>query len=130
MARQKYGNTILNFEGMRFDSKRELDQWIKLRNKEKRGEIRNLRRQISYDFSTKELGQLKYIGSKKRKGVALRYVADFVYDEPNTIVLDPGKMADIGWHTVVEDAKGCLTDSYKIKRALMLWVHGIKIRES
>jgi hypothetical protein len=46
---------------------------------------------------------------------AVKYVADFVYTEN-------GKR-------VVEDTKGFRTKDYIIKRKLMLWVHGIKIRE-
>jgi len=46
----------------------------------------------------------------------MRYIADFVYKD------DEGK-------TVVEDAKGVLTPVYKLKRHLMMHVHGIKINE-
>jgi hypothetical protein len=44
------------------------------------------------------------------------YVADFVYSEAG--------------REVVEDAKGVLLDVYKIKRKLMLALHGIEIRET
>ncbi len=43
------------------------------------------------------------------------YIADFVYDD------------DLGHH--VEDAKGMRTDVYRIKKKLMLHVHGIRIEE-
>jgi hypothetical protein len=43
------------------------------------------------------------------------YVADFTYKQD-------GKL-------VVEDTKGFRTKDYIIKRKLMLWVHGIRIRE-
>ena len=43
------------------------------------------------------------------------YVADFVYDD------------DAGHH--VEDAKGMRTDVYRLKKKLMLHVHGIRIEE-
>ena len=46
---------------------------------------------------------------------AVKYKADFVYSEN-------GK-------TVVEDTKGVKTKDYIIKRKLMLYVHGIRIRE-
>jgi hypothetical protein len=45
------------------------------------------------------------------------YVADFVYYDNQTK------------EVVVEDAKGYHTKDYIIKRKLMLYVHGIKIRE-
>ena len=46
------------------------------------------------------------------------YYADFVYVDNDT------------GQTVVEDAKGFRTEVYKIKRKLMLHVHGIIIRET
>ena len=52
------------------------------------------------------------------KGLACKYVADFVYTDVET------------GETVVEDTKGFRTDVYKIKRKLMLKVHGIKIKET
>lgn len=45
------------------------------------------------------------------------YIADFVYTDNET------------GQTVVEDTKGFRTPDYKIKRKLMLQVHGIKIKE-
>lgn len=44
------------------------------------------------------------------------YVADFVYKDGHG-------------RTVVEDAKGYRTDVYKLKKKLMLYVHGIEIME-
>lgn len=43
------------------------------------------------------------------------YIADFVYNN--------------GSETVVEDTKGMKTRDYIIKRKLMLYVHGIRVRE-
>ena len=48
---------------------------------------------------------------------AVSYVADFVYVDCAT------------GETVVEDAKGVRTKEYVIKRKLMLWVHGIRVKE-
>ena len=44
------------------------------------------------------------------------YIADFVY-------------RDKDGNEVVEDVKGVRTRVYVIKRKLMLWRHGIRIRE-
>ena len=43
------------------------------------------------------------------------YIADFVYIQNGNLV--------------VEDTKGFRTEAYKIKRKLMLHVHGIRIKE-
>ena len=48
---------------------------------------------------------------------AVHYVADFVYTDNET------------GRTVVEDTKGVRTKEYIIKRKLMLYVHGIRIKE-
>ena len=58
-------------------------------------------------------GGLRKRGKVIEKPVS--YTADFVYKENG--------------ETVVEDAKGVRTDKYIIKRKLMLWVHGIRVRE-
>ena len=48
---------------------------------------------------------------------ACRYRADFAY------TLRDGR-------EVVEDVKGVRTPEYKIKKKLMLWIHGIEIKET
>ena len=48
---------------------------------------------------------------------ACKYIADFVYTDN-----DSGD-------TIVEDTKGVRTKEYVIKRKLMLYIHGIRIRE-
>ena len=45
----------------------------------------------------------------------MTYAADFVYTEDG--------------QTVVEDAKGVRTKEYIIKRKLMLYIHGIQVKE-
>ena len=61
-----------------------------------------------------ELAQAVVLDGRKRP--PLRYVADFVYRD------SAGQM-------VVEDVKGVRTQGYRIKRHLMLAVHGIEVRE-
>jgi hypothetical protein len=53
----------------------------------------------------------------KQQGIrAAYYDADFVYKLPSG-------------EEVVEDAKGCKTREYRLKKKLMLQVHGITIKE-
>lgn len=49
------------------------------------------------------------------------YKADFVYE-----VCQP----DGTWKWVVEDTKGTKTKEYIIKRKLMLYIHGISVKET
>ena len=48
---------------------------------------------------------------------ACSYIADFVYTDCKT------------GQTIVEDTKGMRTREYVIKRKLMLYMHGIRIKE-
>ena len=50
------------------------------------------------------------------------YVADFGYD----VLVDPDTPEMI---EIVEDTKGFRTEAYKIKRKMMLFMHGIRINE-
>ena len=88
-----------------FDSKKEFIRWCELRILERSGIISDLKRQVKYELIPKQDGER-----------VCTYIADFVYHQD-------GKL-------VVEDCKGFRTDSYKIKRKLMLWVHGIKVKET
>ena len=101
----KYGNTKVNVDGVPFDSKREAARWKELRLMERAGEITALRRQVRFELIPKQDGER-----------AVSYVADFVY-------------RDKDGREIVEDAKGARTREYIIKRKLMLWRHGIRIRE-
>lgn len=104
--RNKYGaRKVKSPDGQVFDSQREYDRWCVLRLLERGGRITDLKRQVSYELIPKQ-GTMR----------SCSYVADFTYQEN-------GK-------TVVEDCKGYRTEAYKIKKKLMLWVHGIRIKET
>ncbi len=116
----KYGNKKTEVDGILFDSKREALRWIELKYMERAGLIKNLKRQVKFCLIPTIEGE----GRKVRQR-AVYYVADFEYWEK------AGEKAgdrDIFKH-VVEDAKGVRTDVYKIKKKLMLWIHGIEIKE-
>lgn len=106
MSRNKYGaRKVTAPDGQRFDSVKEYHRWGCLRLLERAGKIKNLRRQVRYELIPKQDGER-----------ACWYIADFVYEQDGRLI--------------VEDCKGCKTDVYKVKRKLLLWVHGIKITET
>ena len=84
--------------------KKEANRYGQLKIFERAGLITNLRLQVPF-----------VIIAKSRYGRAIKYVADFVYDED-------GKM-------VVEDVKGYRTDVYKLKKRLMAEVYGVEVKE-
>lgn len=106
----KYRNRKADHGGMVFDSERERDRWLALSVLARAGKIRDLQRQVVF-----ELAPSVDLGEKRRKP-ALRYKADFAY-------------LDEAGNKVVEDAKGMVTPEYRIKKHLMMSVHGILVRE-
>ena len=98
----KYKNRRVFFDGRWFDSEREKRRYVELKLLVKAGKISNLQMQVPFEIVINGMKVCKYI-------------ADFCYDED-------GKR-------VTEDSKGMLTPVYKLKKKLMLAVHGIEIRE-
>lgn len=119
--RSKYGNKKVTYNGMTFDSQKELNRWRELCLLERAGKITNLQRQVKFvlipaQYEPDTVGKR---GGVKRGKVIERecsYVADFTYIEND--------------HVVVEDTKGLRTPEYVIKRKLMLQEYGIRIRET
>ncbi|NVI06373.1 DUF1064 domain-containing protein [Paraburkholderia youngii] len=103
----KYRNQKCESGGIKFDSRAEMQRWHELVQMQARGEISELELQVPFI-----LAEPVVIAGRKRP--ALRYVADFVYEQD-------GK-------TVVEDVKGRVTEGYRIKRHLMA-ARGITIKE-
>ena len=117
---RKYRNTKVTVDGVTYDSKKEYRRFCELSMLEKAGEITDLRRQVEFELipAQREPDTIGSRGGIKKGKLIERkcsYIADFVYQEN-------GK-------TVVEDTKGMRTKDYIIKRKLMLYVHGIRIRE-
>ena len=121
--RPKYGNHKIKNAYGTYDSQLEYARFIFLSNREKEGEITNLRRQVEYLLIPAQYGtEIKHLKTKDKEVRVLlerscSYVADFVYERN-------GK-------TIVEDckgSKGIITEAAKIKKKLLLWVHGIELR--
>lgn len=104
----KYRNKKVVIDGYKFDSKVEGNRYLELKLMLRAGVIKDLRMQVSFELIPKQQGER-----------ACTYKADFVYTDIAT-----GKQ-------VVEDVKSeaTKTPEYRIKRKLMLWVHGIRVVE-
>lgn len=109
--RSKYGNRKTKRDGVTFDSKKEARRWSELSLLEKAGAIQNLQRQVRY-----ELIPSQRIGGKVVER-AVFYVADFTYEQEGELV--------------VEDTKSPATRTpvYVVKRKLLLYRYGIRIKE-
>ena len=121
--RQKYGNSQIKNAYGTFDSQLEFARFVFLSNRQKEGEISDLRRQVEYLLIPAQYGtEIRHLKTKDKEVRVLlerpcSYIADFVYERN-------GK-------TIVEDCKGAkaiITETAKIKKKLLLWVHGIELR--
>lgn len=93
-----------------YDSRKEHSRANELKLMQRAGLISNLREQVKYVLIPTQRDQQGKLLEKE-----CSYYADFVYDKDGV--------------TVVEDTKGFRTTEYRIKRKLMLRVHGISITE-
>lgn len=106
----KYRAKKVEVDGIRFDSRKEAERYKKLRILQATGEISDLQLQVKFELIPSQRSDGRVIER------AVTYVADFTY-------LCNGVF-------VVEDVKGLRTPEYVIKRKLMLYIHGIRIKET
>lgn len=108
--RSKYKAKKVTVNGITFDSQKEANRYRELVLLERAGRIQNLQRQVKFEL----LPSQKIDGKVAER--ACHYVADFLYTEN-------GKQ-------IVEDTKGFKTPEYKIKKKMLLYFHGIRIKET
>lgn len=127
--KSKYNSKKITVDGITFDSITEAQRYRELALLEKAGQIESLELQTVFELIP---AQYEYYARYGKKGQRLKdgkrciekscvYKADFTY-------LENGEL-------VVEDTKGYRDPSsagyakFVIKRKLMLYIHGIKIKE-
>lgn len=102
--KNKYGNTKVMLDGMRFDSKREADRYLELKLLRDAGEITGLRIQPHLPCDVNGMH-------------VCTYIADFAYTKRNDS------------RETFEDAKGHRTALYILKKKLVKACHGIDVEE-
>ena len=105
----KFRNKKAKLDGKTFDSVKEARRFGELQLLQRVGEIKNLSMQVPFELIPAQYQDGKCI---ERSVV---YKADFVYE--------------LNGEFVVEDTKGVKTKDYIIKRKLMLYKYGIRIKE-
>ena len=122
----KYNNKKVTIDGITFDSVKEGRRYEELKLAEEAGAIGDLERQVRFELipAQREPDTRGARGGVKKGKLLERqvvYIADFVY-----IDLYTGEK-------VVEDVKGMKQGTayevFKLKRKLMLWRYGIKVKE-
>lgn len=120
--KNKYNAKSVEYDGLQFDSQKEALRYKELEFLQTDGIITDLRRQVKYILipAQREPATVGARGGVKQGKLLEKecsYIADFVYR-----VVETGEI-------VVEDTKGFRTKDYVIKRKLMLFVYGIRIKE-
>lgn len=100
--KNKYNAKKVEYEGIKFDSKFELECWIYLEQLAKEDKISNLQRQVKFE-----------IIPANSVYKALNYVADFTFY--------------VGDKYVVADAKGLVLPEFKIKQKIFYDKYGNQI---
>jgi len=95
-----------NVKSNGYASKAEERRAGELKLLQRAGKITDLQEQVRYEVLPRQDGER-----------AVHYIADFAYTDVDTEL------------EIVEDVKGVRTDAYILKRKLMLYTLGIKIKE-
>ena len=120
--KSKYGSKKVTYDGIDFDSKKEMYRYITLKIKQAEGLISDLRLQVPFEIIPAVYEEQEVQMKTKVKVVtkcvqrASHYVADFVYK-------------DSSGAEVVEDTKGFRTKEYELKKKMMRAFLGITIQE-
>jgi hypothetical protein len=119
----KYRNKKETLDGHVFDSKKEGSVYLELKAALAKGEIKKLELQKRFELIPNQT-EIITVTNKKGKTIekekvierAIDYIADFVIEYPD------GEVSVI-------DCKGMRLTDYRMKRKLMRYFHGIKIKE-
>lgn len=104
----KYHNKKVEYDGIKFDSTKEKNRYIGLKQLEKLGVIQSLQRQVKYELQP----SFKLNGKTIR---SITYIADFVYIQDGV--------------EVIEDVKGMRTKEYLLKKKLFEYKYQKEIKE-
>lgn len=125
IQRSKYKNTKVEYQGIKFDSKREMQRYIVLKDAEDKGIIQDLQMQVKYELipAVKET-YVKHLKTKDKEcertlQLPITYTCDFAYIKDN--------------EQVVEDVKAspktaALDKVFLIKEKLFRWKFGFSIK--
>ena len=122
----KYHNRKVTVDGITFDSIKEANRYKELKILERAGQIHDLQLQVKFKLipAQREWTDETTKTGKPKKGKVLEhevsYIADFTYKNRYGLL-------------VVEDVKGYRKGEayalFVLKRKLMLWIHGIRVKE-
>lgn len=112
MTNSKYHAKKIEWNGERFDSKKEFYRYQELLLLQRAGKISNLKRQVKIPLLPSQKDENGKVIER-----AVTYIADFVYFD-----IEQNK-------AIVEDTKGVKTPEYILKRKMALYLNNIRIHE-
>ncbi len=127
MAKSKYLAKKVEVDGIRFDSKKEANHYLELKEQERQGLISDLQMQVPFVLIPAQYEEVVEYTPKTHKEKIVKkllekslvYFCDFRYTRDGKVV--------------VEDVKGYRNSTayavFVIKRKLMLYIHGIRVVE-
>lgn len=121
----KYGNKKVEYNGLKFDSKKEKDRYIFLKEQEKLGNIQDLQLQVKYELipAIKE----EYVEHLKTKDrvrtrtvqLAITYTCDFQYYKNGELITEDVKASP---------KSASLDKSFILKEKIFRWKFGRPIK--
>lgn len=120
--KNKYKNTKVEYGGLKFDSKKEMQRYIVLKKAEEEGVISDLKTQVRYELipAVKET-YIKHLKTKDKEcertlQLPITYTCDFQYIKNGEIVIED-----------VKASPKMLPKEFTLKEKLLFWRYRIKI---
>lgn len=121
--RPKYGNKKVEYQGQLFDSKREMQRYIVLKEAEEKGLISDLRTQVTFELipaiTEEYVEHLKTKDKIKTRILqrAVTYKADFVYVKDGEEIIEDVKIS-----------KALIPKEFALKEKIFFWKYGKRIQ--
>lgn len=122
--RPKYGNTKVEYQGIKFDSRRERDRYIVLKDAENKGIISDLQVQVKYELipAVKQT-YIKHLKTKEKEVTVtlqrpITYTCDFKYVKDKEEVVEDVKISEF-----------LLPKEFVLKEKMMFALKGIRIKK-
>lgn len=121
--RPKYGNKKVEYQGQLFDSKREMQRYVVLKEAEEKGLISDLRTQVTFELipaiTEEYVEHLKTKDKIKTRVLqrAVTYKADFVYVKDGEEIIEDVKIS-----------KALIPKEFALKEKIFFWKYGKRIQ--
>ena len=121
--RPKYGNKKVEYQGQLFDSKREMQRFVVLKEAEEKGLISDLRTQVTFELipaiTEEYVEHLKTKDKIKTRVLqrAVTYKADFVYVKDGEEIIEDVKIS-----------KALIPKEFALKEKIFFWKYGKRIQ--